>query len=94
MNLLIQDGQLLNQVNTVSEPWVRKVEGRPVNRDSKKAPDDAGALSLLEIEEKSVAGGHRCPVTTEFVIKAQSDHINVLADSVGRTGKQRIHDRE
>ena len=49
---------------------------------NKKAPDDAGALSLPEIEWNSVAGGHWCPVTTEFVVEAQGDHVHVLADPV------------
>ena len=40
---------------------------------NKKAPDNAGALSLLEIEGKSVAGGHWCPVTTEAVVDAQGE---------------------
>ena len=35
---------------------------------NKKAPDDAGALSLLEIDENSVAGDDRG--LTEFVVKA------------------------
>jgi hypothetical protein len=39
-------------------------------------------LSLLEIEEESVAGGPRCGVTAEAVVDAQGDHVHVLADPV------------
>lgn len=34
------------------------------------------------------------PVATEFVVEAQGDHVHVLADPVGRTGKQGVRDRE
>jgi hypothetical protein len=52
------------------------------------------SLKRVRPKEKSVAGSYGCPVAIEFVAKAQGDHIHVLADPVGRTGKQGVRDRE
>jgi hypothetical protein len=90
MRPLIQDGGSPQSGKHGERAIGQKDGGQNRYRDSKKAPDEAGAEVRWKTG-RSVAGDDRSP---EFVVQAKRDHVDVLADAVERASKQGISHRE
>jgi hypothetical protein len=78
-NLAASGGPVIN-LSDFSEIWTQQ-----------KSPGRCRGLSLLEIRAKSVTADGRAAKT---VVHAHGDHVHILADPIGRTSKQGIHNRE